>query len=49
MADYSVISVQQYKDNGINIYELSEDERAEWKKFYSEIEASYLKDKNNPI
>ncbi len=39
---------EKFKDNGINVYELSEDDKAQWQKFYSEMEESWMKGQNNP-
>ena len=39
---------QKFKDDGIIVYELTEDEKAKWQKFYSEIEASWVAEQNNP-
>ena len=36
--EYSEEVIQEFKDNGVNVYELSEDEKAQWNKFYGEIE-----------
>ena len=46
--EYNLSAIQEFKDSGINVYELSEDEKAEWKKFYSEIESEFLKEQTNP-
>ncbi len=40
--------VQGFREDGINVYELSEDEKAEWHKFYGEIEENWVKKQNNP-
>ncbi len=47
MDEYSQNAIQEFKENGAEIYALSEEERAQWQKFYNEVEESYLKEKNN--
>lgn len=44
---YTADLVQEFMDDGIDMYELSEDEKAQWEKFYGEVEASLLKEQNN--
>ena len=46
--DYTQSVIQEFKDSGVKIHELSEDEKAKWQKFYHEIEASWIKEQNNP-
>ena len=46
--DNSERIIQEFRDNGVNVYELSESEKAEWKKFYVEIEESFLSEQNSP-
>ena len=46
--EYNLSAIQEFKDSGINVYELSEIKKAEWKKFYSEIESEFLKEQTNP-
>ncbi|MFJ8063978.1 TRAP transporter substrate-binding protein DctP [Psychrobacillus sp. NPDC096426] len=45
---YNYEVIQEFKEAGIKVHELSEDEKAEWQKFYAEIEASFLKEQTNP-
>ncbi|MFJ8063977.1 TRAP transporter substrate-binding protein DctP [Psychrobacillus sp. NPDC096426] len=40
--------IQGFKENGVNVYELSESEKAQWKNFYVEIEKSFLSEQNSP-
>ena len=46
--DYGQSINQKFKDDGIIVYELTEDEKAKWQKFYNEIEASWVAEQNNP-
>jgi len=46
--EYNLEVIQEYKDAGINVYELTEDEKAEWQKFYAGIEETFLKEQTNP-
>ena len=39
---------EQFEGDGINVYELSADEQAQWQEFYSEIEEVWVKEQNNP-
>ncbi|MEG0383762.1 MAG: TRAP transporter substrate-binding protein DctP [Solibacillus sp.] len=41
-------TIQQYKENGVNMYELTEDEVAQWNNFYDEVVGKWLKKKGNP-
>ena len=40
--------IQEYKEDGVNMYELSEDEKAQWHRFYREIEENWVKGQNSP-
>ncbi len=40
--------IEDFKDQGIQMYELSEEEKAQWQKFYSEVEAKWVKEQSNP-
>ena len=40
--------IQEFRDTGINVYELTEEEIAEWQNFYNEIEESLIEEQNIP-
>ncbi|PIC64907.1 hypothetical protein CSV79_04615 [Sporosarcina sp. P13] len=39
---------KEYKEKGIVIHEITEDEKAKWSTFFDSVEADWLKEKNNP-
>ncbi|ARD47961.1 hypothetical protein SporoP37_07255 [Sporosarcina sp. P37] len=39
---------KEYKDKGIVIHEITEDEKAKWSKFFESVEQDWLKEKDNP-
>lgn len=46
--EYVQSIVQEFKDEGINMYELSEDEREQWVEFYGKVQTSWIQGLDNP-
>ncbi len=46
--EYNLTVIDDFKDLGIEVHELTDDERAEWQKFYEELGEKWLKEKNDP-
>ncbi len=46
--EFNVSVIEEFKDAGIEVYELSDAEKAEWQKFYEKVAAEWLKEKNDP-
>ena len=42
------VILQKFKDDGVNIHQLSEEEKTKWQEFYTELEDDWVKEKNNP-
>lgn len=39
---------ENFAENGLEVHQLSADEKAKWQKFYSEIEEAWVKEQRNP-
>ena len=46
--EYNASVIQQFRDDGVEMYELTDSEQAKWREFYSEIETSWVQEQNNP-
>ncbi len=46
--EHNVSVLEGLKGDGIEVYELTEDEIAQWQEFYTEIGEKWLKEQNNP-
>lgn len=45
--DYATSVIEEFADNGVEIYEITEDEKEEWRKFYEGVESSWLEEKGS--
>lgn len=46
--EFNVSVIEEFKDAGIEVYELTDAEKAEWQKFYDKVGAEWLKEQNDP-
>lgn len=46
--EYNIEVNDQFREAGIEVYELSDAEKAEWQKFYDKVGGEWLKEQNNP-
>lgn len=46
--EYNESTNEEFREAGIEVYELSEDEKAQWQAFYDEVGGKWLKEQNTP-